>query len=224
MQDILKTLKILIVEDEKRLAQLLKEAINDSFYKVVIAKDGIEGLKKFQSFKPDIIISDITMPNLDGLEMCQKIREESNIPIVILSAYSQKEKLLKAIDLGINKYFIKPFDIEEFLEYLKNLSKNIKKIKTYKLKDNFVFDNNSVCLYKDEILINLTKREREFLNILIKNKNSLVKKEDIKTLLWNEDVSDERLRTFIKRLRLKTSKDLVENVSSQGYLISVFDN
>jgi DNA-binding response OmpR family regulator len=137
---------------------------------------------------------------------------------------SQKEKLLKAIDLGINKYFIKPFDIEEFLEYLKNLSKNIKKIKTYKLKDNFVFDNNSVCLYKDEILINLTKREREFLNILIKNKNSLVKKEDIKTLLWNEDVSDERLRTFIKRLRLKTSKDLVENVSSQGYLISVFDN
>ena len=66
--------------------------------------------------------------------------------------------------------------------------------------------------------------EKLILNILIKNKNSLVKKEDIKTLLWNEDVSDERLRTFIKRLRLKTSKDLVENVSSQGYLISVFDN
>ncbi|AGR77534.1 response regulator transcription factor [Aliarcobacter butzleri] len=220
----MKSLKVLIVEDEIKLANLIKVSIKELFFKVNIAKDGIEGLKKFQSFKPDIIISDITMPNLDGLEMCQKIREESNIPIVILSAYSQKEKLLKAIDLGINKYFIKPFDIEEFLEYLKNLSKNIKKIKTYKLKDNFVFDNNSVCLYKDEILINLTKREREFLNILIKNKNSLVKKEDIKTLLWNEDVSDERLRTFIKRLRLKTSKDLVENVSSQGYLISVFDN
>ncbi|MEV9616316.1 response regulator transcription factor [Aliarcobacter butzleri] len=220
----MKSLKILIVEDEIKLANLIKASIKELFFKVNIAKDGIEGLKKFQSFKPDIIISDITMPNIDGLEMCQKIREESNIPIVILSAYSQKEKLLKAIDLGINKYFIKPFDIEEFLEYLKNLSKNIKKIKTYKLKDNFVFDNNSVCLYKDEILINLTKREREFLNILIKNKNSLVKKEDIKTLLWNEDVSDERLRTFIKRLRLKTSKDLVENVSSQGYLISVFDN
>lgn len=220
----MKSLKVLIVEDEIKLANLIKASIKELFFKVNIAKDGIEGLKKFQSFKPDIIISDITMPNLDGLEMCQKIREESNIPIVILSAYSQKEKLLKAIDLGINKYFIKPFDIEEFLEYLKNLSKNIKKIKTYKLKDNFVFDNNSVCLYKDEILINLTKREREFLNILIKNKNSLVKKEDIKILLWNEDVSDERLRTFIKRLRLKTSKDLVENVSSQGYLISVFDN
>lgn len=220
----MKSLKVLIVEDEIKLANLIKSSIKELFFKVNIAKDGIEGLKKFQSFKPDIIISDITMPNIDGLEMCQRIREESNIPIVILSAYSQKEKLLKAIDLGINKYFIKPFDIEEFLEYLKNLSKNIKKIKTYKLKDNFVFDNNSVCLYKDEILINLTKREREFLNILIKNKNSLVKKEDIKTLLWNEDVSDERLRTFIKRLRLKTSKDLVENVSSQGYLISVFDN
>ncbi|EFU69225.1 DNA-binding response regulator, partial [Aliarcobacter butzleri JV22] len=119
----MKSLKVLIVEDEIKLANLIKTSIKELFFKVNIAKDGIEGLKKFQSFKPDIIISDITMPNLDGLEMCQKIREESNIPIVILSAYSQKEKLLKAIDLGINKYFIKPFDIEEFLEYLKNLSK-----------------------------------------------------------------------------------------------------
>ena len=116
----MKSLKVLIVEDEIKLANLIKVSIKELFFKVNIAKDGIEGLKKFQSFKPDIIISDITMPNLDGLEMCQKIREESNIPIVILSAYSQKEKLLKAIDLGINKYFIKPFDIEEFLEYLKN--------------------------------------------------------------------------------------------------------
>lgn len=220
----MKSLKVLIVEDEIKLANLIKASIKELFFKVNIAKDGIEGLKKFQSFKPDIIISDITMPNLDGLEMCQKIREESNIPIVILSAYSQKEKLLKAIDLGINKYFIKPFDIEEFLEYLKNLSKNIKKIKTYKLKDNFVFDNNSVCLYKDEILINLTKREREFLNLLLDNKNSLVKLETIKSILWEEaDISDERVRTFIKRLRAKTSKNIIENVSSQGYMISILD-
>lgn len=224
-KDILKNLKILIVEDEKRLAQLLKEAISDSFFKVIIAKDGIEGIKKYKSFKPDIIITDIMMPQLDGLDMTIKIKEiDSNIPIIVLSAHSEKEKLLKAIDVGINKYFIKPFDPDELIEHIKKLAPKIEKQKISLLKDTFIFDNNNFSLYKNELLINLTKREKEFIYLLIKNKNSLVKKEDIKTLLWNEDVSDERLRTFIKRLRLKTSKDLVENVSSQGYLVSVFDN
>lgn len=162
------------------------------------------------------------MPNLNGLEMCKAIKEQSNIPIVILSAYSQKEMLLQAIDIGISKYFIKPFDIESFIEYLKELSSKINNEKNFTLKDGFVFVKNSISLYKNDELVNLTKREREFINLLLDNKNSLVKLEDIKEILWQEDeVSDERVRTFIKRLRVKTSKDLIENVSSQGYMISV---
>ena len=81
-----------------------------------------------------------------------------------------------------------------------------------------------INLYKDSELVNLTKREKEFINLLIENKNSSVKIEKIKKSLWDiEDVSDERLRTFIKRLRVKTSKDLIENVSSQGYMVSILD-
>ena len=218
----MKNLKVLIVEDEQKLANLIRSSIKDLFFKVVTAKDGIEGLKKFNSFKPDIIISDILMPNLNGLEMCKAIKEQSNIPIVILSAHSQKEMLLQAIDIGISKYFIKPFDIESFIEYLKELSSKINNEKNFILKDGFIFVKNSISLYKNDELVNLTKREREFINLLLDNKNSLVKLEDIKEILWQEDeVSDERVRTFIKRLRVKTSKDLIENVSSQGYMISV---
>ena len=218
----MKNLKVLIVEDEQKLANLIRSSIKDLFFKVVTAKDGIEGLKKFNSFKPDIIISDILMPNLNGLEMCKAIKEQSNIPIVILSAYSQKEMLLQAIDIGISKYFIKPFDIESFIEYLKELSSKINNEKNFTLKDGFVFVKNSISLYKNDELVNLTKREREFINLLLDNKNSLVRLENIKEILWQEDeVSDERVRTFIKRLRVKTSKDLIENVSSQGYMISV---
>ena len=218
----MKNLKVLIVEDEQKLANLIRSSIKDLFFKVITAKDGIEGLKKFNSFKPDIIISDILMPNLNGLEMCKAIKEQTNIPIVILSAHSQKEMLLQAIDIGISKYFIKPFDIESFIEYLKELSSKINNEKNFTLKDGFVFVKNSISLYKNDELVNLTKREREFINLLLDNKNSLVKLEDIKEILWQEDeVSDERVRTFIKRLRVKTSKDLIENVSSQGYMISV---
>ncbi|MDX4067797.1 response regulator transcription factor [Aliarcobacter skirrowii] len=217
----MKNLKVLIVEDEIDLANLIKSSIKELFFKVVIAKDGLEAIKKFDSFKPDIIISDIMMPNLNGLEMSKKIKEKySETPIVILSAHSHKEMLLEAINLGISKYFIKPFDIEEFIEYLKELSKKINKNKSIKLKDNFVFDFNNLSLYQNDILVNLTKRERQFLALLIENKNSYVTTLDIKKTLWkNEIVSDERLRTFIKRLRAKTSKELIENVSSQGYMV-----
>ncbi|MDX4050885.1 response regulator transcription factor [Aliarcobacter skirrowii] len=217
----MKNLKVLIVEDEIDLANLIKSSIKELFFKVVIAKDGLEAIKKFDSFKPDIIISDIMMPNLNGLEMSKKIKERySETPIVILSAHSHKEILLEAINLGISKYFIKPFDIEEFIEYLKELSKKINKNKSIKLKDNFIFDYNNLSLYQNDILVNLTKRERQFLALLIENKNSYVTTLDIKKTLWeNEIVSDERLRTFIKRLRAKTSKELIENVSSQGYMV-----
>jgi len=223
-KDLLKTLKILIVEDEKRLAQLLKDAISDSFFSVVIAKDGNEGLKKFKTFKPDIIITDIMMPFCDGLEMTQKIKETDElIPIIVLSAHSEKEKLLKAIDLGINKYFIKPFDPDELIEHIIKIAPKLNKQKQVTLKDGFIFDNNTMSLYKESIFVTLTKREKEFLHLLIKNKNSIVASSTIKETLWNEEVNDERLRTFIKRLRLKTSKDLIENISSQGYLISILD-
>ena len=114
--------------------------------------------------------------------MCKAIKEQSNIPIVILSAYSQKEMLLQAIDIGISKYFIKPFDIESFIEYLKELSSKINNEKNFTLKDNFIFVKNSISLYKNNELVNLTKREREFLNLLLDNKNSLVKLETIKIL------------------------------------------
>ncbi|MBU3014875.1 response regulator transcription factor [Poseidonibacter lekithochrous] len=219
--NLLKTLKILIVEDESRLASLLKEAINEYFHSVIIAKDGEEGLKRFKVNKPDIIITDIMMPKTNGLEMTIKIKElDELIPIIVLSAHSDKEKLLSAIDLGISKYFIKPFDPDEVLEHINKIAPTLNKRKKIKLKDGFVFDNNSTSLYKDGILLKLTKREKEFFYLLLKHQNKVVETLLIKETIWDEEVNDERLRTFIKRLRLKTSKDLIENASGQGYMIS----
>jgi len=219
--NLLKTLKILIVEDESRLASLLKEAINEYFHSVIIAKDGEEGLKRFKVNKPDIIITDIMMPKTNGLEMTIKIKElDELIPIIVLSAHSDKEKLLSAIDLGISKYFIKPFDPDEVLEHINKIAPTLNKRKRIKLKDGFVFDNNSTSLYKDGILLKLTKREKEFFYLLLKHQNKVVETLLIKETIWDEEVNDERLRTFIKRLRLKTSKDLIENASGQGYMIS----
>ncbi|WP_286336600.1 response regulator transcription factor [Hydrogenimonas cancrithermarum] len=219
-------LKVLLVEDEKRLAQLLKEAIGDYFKSFEVVHDGIEGLERCRKMKPDVVITDITMPKMTGLELASTIKKESpEIPIVILSAYSDKEKLLGAIDVGVVKYFIKPFDPEELLDYMCTLSERIKKESLVKLKAPFAYDLQSEQLFKKGVLVHLSKRESRFIAQLLHSPNHYLSNEAIKTVLWEgESVSDERLRTFIRRVRKKSDKALIENVSGQGYVLKMMDD
>ncbi|RXK14674.1 DNA-binding response regulator [Halarcobacter mediterraneus] len=216
---------MLFVEDENNISKLLKNAVSDYFYSFITAKDGKEGIEKYKNTSPDIVISDIMMPNLDGLEMTKVLREiDESLPIIILSAFSDKEKLLKAIDLGINKYFIKPFNPEELLEYLSTLAEKLDKQRILCINKHFSYDKNSKNLYEKDELIKLSKREKMFLSLLIKNKKTFVSNELMKKELWEEaEVSPERIRTFIKRFRQKTKKELIKNISGQGYLISKDD-
>jgi len=214
----LKYLKVLLVEDEENLASLLKSAIGDNFYSFNIAQNGKDGIEKFLKFLPDIIITDITMPELNGLDMAKEIKKvDSTIPIIILSAYSQTEKLLNAIDIGIVKYFIKPFDPDELLDYISKLSQNIKS-KPILLNDGYIFNRAKRSLYKDDKYIALSKREVAFIELLIKDISDITDSELIKSKLWKgDDGSDIRLRSFIKRFRIKTSKDLIQNIKGKGY-------
>lgn len=160
-ESVLKELKILFVEDEVNISKLLKDALSDYFYSFTVASDGIEGLEKFKNINPDIVITDIMMPNLDGLEMTKEIRTiNEDIPIIVLSAFSDKEKLLKAIDIGITKYFIKPFDPEEVLEYLIFIANKLNKNRIICLNEDFSFDTNTNNLFENEKLVNITKGKR----------------------------------------------------------------
>ena len=216
-------MKIVLVEDEPRLAQLLKEGIGDYFERFDIAYDGIEGLQRVRSEKPDVVITDITMPRMNGLELAGAIKKEfPSIPVVILSAYSDKEKLLGAIDMGVVKYFIKPFDPEELLTYLCTLAKTIKKSSLIPLRPPFSYDLQSEQLFKRGVLVHLSRRESRFIAQLLHSPNHYLSNEAIKERLWEgEEVSDERLRTFIRRVRQKSDKALIENVSGQGYVLKM---
>ena len=216
---ILKGLKVLLVEDEDKLASLLKNAIGDSFYSFSLAKDGQEGLDKFVKLSPDIIITDIMMPNLTGLEMAREIRKiNENIPIIILSAFSESDKFLDAIDIGVVKYFIKPFDPDELLDYIESVGEKLGS-RLIGLSDGFSFNLTTRNLYKNSRYVSLSKNESKFVQLLLEN--HIVDEKAIKKSLWeNEVVSSDRLRTFIRRIRAKTSKDLVLNIKGQGYQIN----
>jgi len=219
----LKSLKVLLVEDEEKLASLLKSAIGDNFHSFLLAKDGNEGLELYKKVLPDLVITDIMMPNKTGLEMAKEIKNiHPNSKIIILSAFSEVEKLLSAIDTGVVKYFIKPFDPDELLEYILSLEEVIGK-KLVHLQDGFTFNKTTKSLYKDKKYITLSKKEILFLELLLKNqeeKSTLSEYEDIKKSLWSEKVSDERLRTFVRRFRDKTSKEFLLNVKGQGYQLA----
>ncbi|MCK5111444.1 MAG: response regulator transcription factor [Arcobacteraceae bacterium] len=218
----LKELKVLLVEDEENLSQLLKNAIGDNFDSFTVANNGKDGIEKFKKISPDLVITDIMMPVLTGLEMAKELKQiNPNISIIILSAFSDKDKLLNAIDVGVVKYFIKPFDPDELLNYIISISSTLGS-NLILLAEQFKFNKVTGSLYKNNKLVPLSRKEKDFLQLMAQKSPEVINDVCIKSVLWkDEEVSDERLRTFIKRLRIKTSKRLVQNVKGQGYQIAL---
>ncbi len=219
----LNNLTVLFVEDEKELRNALESAIGDEFSKFIVARDGEDGLKKFKKFKPDIVITDILMPIRDGLEMAKDIKQISReTPIIILSAFSEKERLLKAIDVGIDKYLIKPIDPDELMLTINFIAADLLSLdKIVELGSGYQFDKNRKVLVKDGDTIPLTKKELLFISILVRNLGVFVLHEEIKKYVWtNKNVTDAAIRTFIKRVREKTGKEFIKNVPGLGYKIN----
>lgn len=219
-----KELIILVVEDEIKTRESLINVLSERFSKVIGAQNGDEGLKKFKKFKPDLVITDIAMPIMDGLDMAREIKEISDdVPIVVLSAYSEKERLLRSIDIGIDKYLIKPVDIEELFKVLYYLiGEKIEANMLVKISEEYQFNKTKRTLvYNDEEIV-LTKKELAFISLLLKQPGALVLYEDIKKNVWiGEHVSDTAVRTFIKRARDKVGGDFIKNVPSLGYKINI---
>ncbi|HDZ4246010.1 TPA: response regulator transcription factor [Campylobacter jejuni] len=219
-----KELIILVVEDEIKTRESLINVLSERFSKVIGAQNGDEGLKKFKKFKPDLVITDIAMPIMDGLDMAREIKEISDdVPIVVLSAYSEKERLLRSIDIGIDKYLIKPVDIEELFKVLDCLvGEKIEANMLVKISEEYQFNKTKRTLIHNGKEIVLTKKELAFISLLLKQPGVLVLHEDIKKNVWiGENVSDTAVRTFIKRVRDKVGEDFIKNVPSLGYKINI---
>lgn len=219
-----KELIILVVEDEVKARESMINILSERFSKVIGAQNGDEGLKKLKKFKPDLVITDIAMPIMDGLDMAREIKEISDdVPIVVLSAYSEKERLLRSIDIGIDKYLIKPVDIEELFKVLDYLiGEKIEANMLVKISEEYQFNKTKRTLIYSGGEIVLTKKELAFISLLLKQPGALVLHEDIKKNVWiGEHVSDTAVRTFIKRVRDKVGEDFIKNVPSLGYKINI---
>ncbi|MGP1527775.1 MAG: response regulator transcription factor [Campylobacter sp.] len=224
MSEILQKLTILIVEDENEIRKLMEEVMKSVFFEVYSAKNGDEGIKKFKKFAPDLIVTDIAMPIMDGLDMAKRINEISpTTPIIALSAFSDKEKLLKAIEVGVDKYILKPVDMDELLLAIENIARSkFKNMNIIKITDDLQYNPASKQLLCNDEEILLTKKEFSFIALLINKIGNLVLLDEIKKNVWSdENVNDTAIRTFVKRVRDKIGQDVIKNIPGLGYKIEV---
>lgn len=224
MSEILQKLTILIVEDENEIRKLMEEVMKSVFFEVYSAKNGDEGIKKFKKFAPDLIVTDIAMPIMDGLDMAKMINEISpTTPIIALSAFSDKEKLLKAIEVGVDKYILKPVDMDELLLAIENIARSkFKNMNIIKITDELQYNPASKQLLCNDQEILLTKKEFSFIALLINKMGNLVLLDEIKKNVWSdENVNDTAIRTFVKRVRDKIGQDVIKNIPGLGYKIKV---
>ena len=197
-------MKLLIVDDEKLIRDVIKTYAELENYETVEAEDGSEALDIVAKEKIDLIILDIMMPKMDGMTFLEKLKSNKNIPVIILSARNEEYDKLHGFDLGIDDYLTKPFSPKELVARVKAIlnrsSKNLPTLYKYKtLEINF----SAHTIKIDNKLINLTPKEFEILSYLIKNKNIAISREQLLSKLWGYDFfgDDRTLDTHVKLLR-----------------------
>lgn len=225
MQERYKNIKVLCIEDEDLIRENQVFYLKRLFNTVYEANNTIKALEIINEHKPDIVISDIELDDMNGLELIRKVRkEDKQTKFIVLSAYSTKEYLLDAIDLGLAKYLIKPIDHETFYPVLMQCVEEIfeEKLSLISLKEDCHFDIlNSELIYKDEKII-LTKYETDFLNLLYKNRPNVVRYELIQDEVWVDNImTDSSIRTLVKGLRKKLPYNMIKNLSKVGYKLNI---
>jgi DNA-binding response OmpR family regulator len=223
-------ISLLYIADEKDIQEIYLDGIRAQVDEVHLAYDGVEGYEVYLATKPDIILLDINMPKLDGLSLAKKIREiDSDVKIIITTAYAEQDKLLQAIELYLIKYILKPINpsvLKEALvkakkEVLEAREDNAPKVKIFSLNTVTIWNFDTEKLHENNIEIKLTKNERRLLKLLSTNENKVFTFFEIFDHIsyddFDKDYDAGQVRALVKLLRKKIPKVSVLNIYGEGY-------
>ena len=221
---------ILIIEDEKRVADLLKIGLEENGYQVMVAYDGEMGLRLFRTNTFELIISDIILPKCNGFELCQEIRKTNEqIPILMLTALGTADDKLEGFDVGADDYMVKPFDFRELLARVKALLKrravtNVEVVKELAYADLTInFERQEVT--RNGVLIRLSPKEYNLLVYLVENAERVVSRVEIAEKVWNThfDTGTNFIDVYINYLRKKMDKNfevkLIHTKPGVGFIL-----
>ncbi len=223
MNDKISDISILIAEDEDDLREYFVEYLQLFFSKVYSASNGLEALTLYLSKKPQIVIADINMPNIDGLSLIKKIRDrDEKCKIIITSAHSDQDKLLQAIELNLVRYFIKPVNSDELKSLLLEVVDDLRaKESVLYFSEGYSFNKENSTLFVDAVEVHLKEKERQLLALFCSKVNRVLSAEDIYNHLFynqpHKEFSSNAITSLMKRLRTKIPKELIVNQYGAGY-------
>ena len=221
--------KILIVEDDNKIARFVELELRHEGYETETATDGRTGLSKALEPQTDLVLLDIMLPELSGMEVCRRIRQESQVPIIMLTAKGDVTDKVAGLDMGANDYMTKPFAIEELLARIRVALKPRGAV-SGKPAERLTFGKLSLDLaarqvsYDGEPLM-LTKKEFDLLAFLLENKNRAVPREELLSAVWDYDYAGDTnvVDVYVRYLRQKVEEPLrlhmIETVRGVGYMI-----
>jgi len=215
-------MRILVVEDEHKIAQSIKKGLEQENMAVDLAFDGELGFDLASTENYDVIILDLLLPKIDGLTICKHLRQENiHTPILMLTAKSQTEDKVNGLNAGADDYLAKPFSFAELLARIKALSRRPKQTLPTKLKaGNLTLDTINYLIKKDNKTINLSKKEFSLLEYLMKNKGQLISKDQIINHVWDydADILPNTVEVYIGYLRKKLGRpNLIKTKRGFGY-------
>ena len=219
--------KILIIEDESNISDFVKMELEYEGYEAEISEDGKEGLIKALREDYDLIVLDLMLPGISGLEVCRRLKKEKDIPVIMLSAKDSVMDKVAGLQIGADDYIAKPFAIEELIARIQVIFRRMEKVKSniIKFKD-LSIQLESRAVMKNEEKINLTNKEYELLILLLNNKGKVVTRDNILNEVWGYDydagtnVVDVYVSYLRNKLDEKNKEAYIETVRAVGYIIS----
>lgn len=224
-------MNILVIEDEQRVSAFIKKGLEEQGHEVMQAFDGKLGLKLAMQYEFDVIVMDVVMPEMNGIQVCKILKSEHQIstPIIMLTALGTTDDIVTGLETGADDYLVKPFKFKELHARINALhrrsqAQNTVKDETLTVQD-LILHLGSKEVYRNETLINLTTREFRLLEYLLRNKNRVVSRVDILENVWevNFDLGTNVIDVYINYLRKKIEKPfdskIIDTIIGMGYVI-----
>lgn len=223
IKEVNEMLKILVVEDNPDISELLYTYLKNENYDVTIASDGEEAIHIYYDIVPDLILLDLMLPKINGYDVCKSIREDSDVPIIMLTALDEEKNQLKGFELKIDDYITKPFSMPILIYKIEAVMRrytNTEELSQLKY-ENLILNLSAFTATYDGENLELTKREFLLLQILLENRGRVLTRQALLNQVWDYDFfGDERIvDTHIKNLRKKLPIEFIETVRGVGYKI-----